>query len=56
MSLFLTVLLFIAIFVAIWMGIVIIGNMVLKSGVAAGNIVLFAFCVTYILFYVLVPH
>lgn len=56
MSLFLTVLLFIAIFVAIWMGIVIIGNLVLKSSVPAGNIWLFAFCVTYILFYVLVPH
>lgn len=57
MSLFLTVLLFISIFISSWMGIVIIGNLIRGQHIPALNIILFAFNVTYILFYVIVlPH
>ena len=57
MSLLLTVLLFISIFISIWMGIVIIGSLTRGQRIPALNIILFAFNVTYILFYVIVlPH
>lgn len=57
MNMFLTILLCVSIFLAIWMGTVIIGNMVLKSNVPAGTIMLFALGLTYILIYIFVlPH
>lgn len=51
---FLTILLCVSIFLAIWMGTVIIGNMVLKSNIPAGTIMLFALGLTYILIYIFV--
>lgn len=51
---FLTILLCVSIFLAIWMGTVIIGNTVLKSNIPAGTIMLFALGLTYILIYIFV--